>query len=202
MLFSRSLLLMLTSILVFLSPAISGASSQYHGNLRFNPLVGLIGLFDLDADFPLNDYFTFGPKFSIGTVKTSSSSSSGTTQATDWFGMGARANVYFNGAYQSSYFLSVYGQQLNLKTRMTSNSVNSNDTYKGEMTAVVMAVFFGYHRFWSSKSVNMSFGLGAVSYPTARVTVTSESTGKSMSLNATPSTGLRPAAEVLLGWAF
>jgi hypothetical protein len=154
-------------------------------NLRFNPIVLLVGVINAELDYKLNDQVTVGPSLAFYSFKTSGVSVGGTN-------LGIQSRYFFKNFSDDSWYVTGRGLYSTAEATISSLGID----YKGKYAGLLLGFGGGYHWFWDS--FNMNLGAGLLSSQ-GEIELT-DSTGSKYPTTASPGSSFY--LEYTIGWLF
>lgn len=173
----------------------SGATSSGETvNIRFNPLLLLLGL-NGEADFAVDPDWTIGPSLTYYHLKTPSNSSLYMSDfELNGYDVGVRANWFRDGVFQSGMYV---GPSVHYANITVTGTDSSGVTRTGTASPILATAVVGYAWFWNTFNMMLGGG-GTVPLGNSKVTIT-DSTGKNTDY---PINLAGLALEFTLGWKF
>lgn len=187
----------LFSIVVFvasLQSPMAFAAGDDTMNFRFSPIDLLVGSMAIGFDYVIAPEWTLGPEINFWNFNVDSNSSLLSEYKVKSFGIGARANWFYNGVYTDGLYLgpALTYRSVNIETRDSGGKITA------DASTMVLAGMVGYGWFWESFNIMLGGGL-AVPVGDTKIEIT-DSTGRKESVNYQRFGSL--ALEFNLGWTF
>ena len=129
--------------------------SNHRGNVKVSPLGLLIGYYNIDLDFAMDDHWALGPTLSYYSWNFGLNSSS--FKATS-YAVGARGSWFSHGVYQDGLYISPILSYVGASVSGTSGTTSAS----GSASAVSVSGLVGYHWFWDTFNMNLGVGYSAI----------------------------------------
>ena len=186
-------LFILASLFLVSLPALSESNDQF--NARFSPLGLIIGGLYANFDVKIAPQWTVGPD--LGYFRFSMKSDANyflTDYKVTAYSLGARANWFVNGAFNTGLYVGPTLRYMNVKVTTT----DGGGDVSGETGGAFIACVVGYSWFWDSFNMMLggggTFGLGTNDIKVKR------SNGTETSVTSNNIAGV--VVEFSLGWTF
>lgn len=169
-------------------------TSADHYNLRLNPIGLIAGAINGDFEFKISDEWTVGIQGAFIRAKLSPTGIFNSDYNITAWGIGARADWYFNGVFNDGFYLGPSAEYLNVNVK-TSDSFGPAS---GNAAGLMLACILGYGWFWDN-GFNIMLGGGYGGVLGASGITIQDSVGNRQAITANLS-GL--TYELSFGWAF
>ena len=165
-------------------------------NIRGSPLGLLVNYINADLDIAMSETWTLGPTVSYWNFDLKEETRGFNAINLRMLSVGARANWYPSGVFQSGFFISPMFQYMTATAK--TRDYRSEETSATASVPVVTALA-GYQ--WFGQTLNFSIGAGlAAGLSSTKVKVSSPSGGSTTEVDARRTAGL--ALDLMLGYAF